>query len=132
MKARALLGTSSCAMRTLMKTLSDFFFFLSSESYPCSSSSLIPFPREDNQRCSGQISCICDRFSSCSRLRKLLISSSHTLKTFQSGFSLENFWNFLTSIASSLTQFFSITKLLSDSSSSDEEIAFAFRARDLP
>ena len=54
---------------------------------PCISSSLIPFPIEDNLECNVQVSCICDRASSCSHLMMnhcslRVFQSDHALRTF--------------------------------------------------
>src|SRR3954471_1155467 len=53
---------------------------------PCISSSLIPFPTEDNLECSVQVSCICDKASSCSHWMRnhcslRVFQSDHVLRT---------------------------------------------------
>src|SRR3954468_19080317 len=57
---------SSCEMKTLrilmMKTLKTSSFSSHHQNCnPCISSSLIPFPTEDNLECSVQASCTCDK-----------------------------------------------------------------------
>ena len=53
---------------------------------PCISSSLIPFPTEDNLECSDQASCICGIASSCSHWMRnhcslRIFQSDHVLRT---------------------------------------------------
>src|SRR3989337_1983379 len=80
---------SSCEIKSLkiltMMTLKISSFSSSRLNYhPCISSSLIPSPTEDNQLCSGQVSCICGKSSSCNRGMRNLISCHHFLNIFQS------------------------------------------------
>src|SRR3989337_312052 len=53
---------------------------------PCISSSLIPFPTEDNLECSDQVSCTCGIASSCSHWMRnqcslRIFQSDHVLRT---------------------------------------------------
>src|SRR3990170_4773636 len=80
---------SSCEMKTsrisTMRTLKISSSSLSHQNYnPCISSSLIPFPTEDNLECSDQVSCICGKFSFCSHGMRNLISCHHFLRIYQS------------------------------------------------
>src|SRR5215216_3241790 len=80
---------SSSEMKTsrilMMRTLKISSSSLSPQnSNPCISSSLIPFPTEDNLECSDQVSCICGKFSSCTHGMRNLIVHHHFLRIFQS------------------------------------------------
>src|SRR3989337_3753117 len=69
----------------MMKTLKVFSSSLSHPNCnPCISSSLIPFPTEDNLECSDQVSCICGKFSSCCHGMRNLIPCHHFLRIYQS------------------------------------------------
>src|SRR3954452_5273837 len=53
---------------------------------PCISSSLIPFPTEDNLECNVLVSCTCDKASSCSHWMRnhcslKVFQSDHVLRT---------------------------------------------------
>ena len=71
----------------MMKILRISSFSLHHQSCnPCISSSLIPFPTEDNLECSVQVSCICDKASSCSHWMRnhcslRVFQSDHVLRT---------------------------------------------------
>ena len=68
--------SSSCVMKTLRKTWKKTLSISSSSCrqshIPCSSSSFCSHcPTVDTQRWSGQVSCTCDMFSSCSHEQEL-------------------------------------------------------------
>src|SRR3954465_12383095 len=82
---------SSCEMKTLrilmMKILRTSSFSSHHQNYnPCISSSLIPFPTEDNLECNVLVSCTCDKASSCSHWMRnhcslRVFQSDHVLRT---------------------------------------------------
>src|SRR4051812_37061290 len=83
---------SSCEMKTLriltMKILRTSCFSSHHQNCnPCISSSLIPFPIEDNLECNVLVSCTCDKASSCSHWMRnhcslRVFQSDHVLRTF--------------------------------------------------
>ena len=83
---------SSCEMKTLRILMMKILRISSFSSHhqncnPCISYSLIPFPTEDNLECSVQVSCICDKASSCSHWMRnhcslRIFQSDHVLRTF--------------------------------------------------
>src|SRR3990170_7581655 len=80
---------SSCEMKTsrisTMRALKISSSSLSHQNCnPCISSSLIPFPTEDNLECSDQVSCICGIASSCSHWMR----NHYSLRIFQSDHAL--------------------------------------------
>ena len=81
---------SSCEMKTsrilMMKILTISSSSRHQNCNPCISSSLIPFPTEDNLECSDQASCICGRASSCSHWMRnhcslRVFQGDHVLRT---------------------------------------------------
>ena len=82
---------SSCEMKTLRILMMTILRISSFSSHhqncnPCISSSLIPFPTEDNLECSVLVSCICDKASSCSHWMRnhcslRVFQSDHVLRT---------------------------------------------------
>src|SRR3989337_3757624 len=84
-------SSSSCETKTsrilMMKILRISSFSSHHQNCnPCISSSLIPFPTEDNLECSVQVSCICDKALSCSHWTRnhcslRVFQSDHVLRT---------------------------------------------------